>query len=374
MKIQILSSYRDVPAAEWDAVAGRCSPCLEHTFLWGLEYTGCAVPETGWTPRPVLVYDDAGLLVGAAPAWLKAHSMGEFVYDHAWADAARQNRLPYYPKVVVAAPFTPVTGDRLCVRPGADQAAVRRALISGLNELGRDGHGLHLLFNPAEETEALVAHGAVRRAQWQYWWYNQGYADFEGFLQRFRSKDRNKLRRERRDGAALTYRAEIGPSAAKLRQLHGFYRRTCSQFGPWGRVYLSEDAFLWLGEHWGDRLHAVTAHDGGEVVAGALNWFRDDRLYGRYWGTKDTRPFLHFEVCYYQTIEWAIANEVRVFEPGHGGEHKERRGFEPTITWSSHWLSHPGFHDAVRRFCESEAAAVVEHVAALHADSPLKPI
>jgi len=372
--VQVLDSYQGIAAPEWDALVGDGSPFLEHTFLAGLERLGCAVPETGWSPRPVLVRDDDGRLVGAAPGWVKGHSMGEFVYDHGWANAARGAGLPYYPKLVVGVPFSPVSGQRLLVADDADTGAVRQALLAGLQAAVEGCHGLHVLFNTEAEATWLAERGAFPRLQYQFHWTNHDYEDFEHFLRRFSSKKRNKIRRERKELRGLRLEAVVDPGAERLDVMHRFYVQHCRNFGPWGRVYLSRDFFQYLGEAWGDRLHVVLAYDGDRPVAGTFNVVKGDRLYGRHWGAEDDVKFLHFEVCYYQAIEECIRRGLRVFEPGHGGGHKYRRGFEPTLTWSSHWLAHGGLHNALRDHAAAEAEAVREQVEELHEISPLKPL
>lgn len=369
-EIRVYGSYGSVPGDAWDEVVGDRSPFLEHTFLRGLERFGCAVPDTGWVPRPVTAWQD-DTLMAVAPGWVKLHSMGEFVYDHAWADFARRSGREYYPKLVVAAPFSPVTGDRLLVRPGADEGFWRKALVQGLFAASEDCHGIHVLFDTQDEAEALHELGGFPRTQFQFWWHNQGYASFEDFLKRFKSKKRNKIRRERKEAQKLRITAHTNPSEHELRALHRFYRSTCRQFGPWGRVYMSEDFFVHLGRVWGHRLHAVIAWDGERPVAGAFNVVKGDRLYGRHWGCTEEHRFLHFEVCYYQAIEYCIEHGLSVFEPGHGGGHKYRRGFEPQITWSNHWLMDEPLHRALMEHTEGERVSVEHRVAELRELSPL---
>ena len=363
---RVLDSYLGIDPTAWDNLVGPGSPFLEHTFLAALEAYGCAAPATGWTPRPIVV-EREGALVGAAPGWVKAHSMGEFVYDHRWAQAAAANGISYYPKLVVAVPFTPATGSRLLVASGGDTVAVRRSLLAGIGEASRGTRGAHVLFGTAEESEWLATNGMFARLQYQFHWKNEGYQTFDDFLSTFTSKRRNTLRRERRDLAAFDIRAVTAPSGAELDAMHALYVRHTEQFGPWGRAYLSRDLFRHLGAVWGDRLHLVLARQHGEVVAGAFNVIKGDRLYGRYWGSAVDVPFLHFEVCYYRAIEACIERQIRVFEPGHGGEHKYRRGFEPTITWSNHALAEPRLHEALRAFSAEEAAYVRREVAELSA-------
>ncbi len=331
------------------------------------EESGAAVPAMGWRAQPITVWEGEQL-VGGAPAWIKGHSMGEFVYDQGWADAARRAGIPYYPKVIVAPPFSPVTGQRVLAR----DAGARSAVLAGLDAIGQHAGGIHILFDGETEAEALRADGYFSRCQYQFHWKNAGYRSFDDFLAGFRSDARNKIRRERKSVSGLDFTVEIGPSGETLAALHRFYQHTAAQFGPWGHVYLSEPAFRQLGQRWGHRLHAVVAREGDRIVGGALNVLKGDRLYGRYWGCDDQIPFLHFEVCYYRAIDWCIAHGIAVFEPGHGGEHKYRRGFSPTVTWSSHRLRDPRLHDALERWSAKEAEAIAAQVDALRQVGPFR--
>ncbi|NCG19855.1 MAG: GNAT family N-acetyltransferase [Rhodobacterales bacterium] len=358
-RIHIQNSLQKVPAEAWDALVGDGSPFLEHSFLAGLEAFGCASPEAGWTPRPILVYDEEEL-VAAAPAWVKTHSMGEFVYDHSWADAANRAGFQYYPKLVVAVPFSPVTGNRLLVAPGQDVLVRRQPLLAGLDKASTDYHGVHLLFNPEEEAGFAKEHGHFSRLQFQFHWENKDYDSFDDWMAKaFKSKRRNKIRRERKSVAqAVSIEVVEAPGADLVDRLYDLYSVHCERFGPWGRAYLSRDFFQFMAEHWGHRLHAVVARKNGKIVAGAFNIRKGERLYGRYWGCSEDVDFLHFEICYYRPIAWAIDNGVRVFEPGHGGGHKYRRGFEPTLTYSSHRFRDPRLHGGLEDFALREAEQV----------------
>ena len=367
VEIHIADSYGAVDPAEWDALVGDGSPFLEHAFLWGLERLGCATAQEGWTPRPVLVRH-RDRLVAAAPAWVKRHSMGEFVYDHGWANAAQRAGYHYYPKLVVAVPFTPVTGRRLLVHPDEPDPALRTdQLLVALGQAAGDCHGLHLLFNPGQEAQRNDARGLFPRLQFQFHWINRGYTDFDDWLgQAFRSKSRKNIRRERRSVAeAVEIEVVTQPDPDLVATMHRFYTRTCAQFGPWGRVYLTPEFFDFLAREWSHRLVLVVARRNGTPVGGSFNVIKGDRLYGRYWGCSHTIPFLHFEVCYYRPVAWCIAKGIQVFEPGHGGGHKYRRGFRPQITWSSHRLADPRLNAALKDHAHREAEAVraeVEHL------------
>lgn len=370
-RVEVHDSYGAIGPQEWDDLVGDRSPFLESPFLFGLETYGAATTGTGWQPRPVTVRDEQGRLVAAAPAWAKAHSMGEFVYDHGWARAAIDAGIAYYPKLVVGVPFTPVTGERLLVRDGEDRGRWLPLLLRGLQEAAAGTHGLHVLFDTEDEARELERHGAFSRLQFQFHWRNEGFASYDDFLARFRSDARKKLRRERREVGALRIERVTDPGRAELDLLYRFYADTCEKY-VWGNQYLPPAFFRHLADTWSHRVLAVLAWDGPRCVAGAFDVFKGDRLYGRYWGCQEEVRFLHFEVCYHQGIEFCIERGLSVFEPGHGGEHKYRRGFLPEITWSSHRFSDPRLDRAFRDHATREAAAVRDHVAALRARAPLK--
>jgi len=322
--------------------------------------------QTGWEPRPILVFDGEEL-IAAAPGWKKAHSMGEFVYDHGWAQGAEQAGFPYYPKFVIGIPFSPVTGIRLLGDPSRHPE-----LLSGIQNAAFDCTSVHFLFPEEQETKALAQAGLFTRLQYQFHWLNEGYSSYEDFLSRFSSKDRNKLRRERKEVSHLRFHTTVDPTEAEIDALYDFYTDTTSRYF-YGQRYLSREFFHELKVHWKGRLHAVLAYEGSTPIAGALNVRKGDRLYGRYWGAKKEVPFLHFEVCYHQAIEYAIAHGLAVFEPGHGGEHKYRRGFTPTLTYSNHQFFDPRLYAAFSQWTGREARAVVAAVEELKLSSKLRP-
>jgi predicted N-acyltransferase len=370
VRVVLGTSYAEVDSVAWDALVGDGSPFLEHAFLAGLETLGCACPQTGWQPRPVLVWDDEGpepRLIAAAPGWIKAHSLGEFVYDQGWAQAAERAGYRYYPKWVVGVPFTPVTGSRLLY----SDARGREALLAGLDAAAAETCGAHVLFDTDDDDALLAEHGYFSRLQFQYHWTNRGYRSFDDFLGDFTSRDRNKIRRERREVASLRFTVGEAPDAPTLDHLYDFYADTTDRY-YYGQRYLTRDFFRYLGEVWGHRLHTVLAHDHDGVLAGTLNVRKGARLYGRYWGARKEVDFLHFEVCYYQTIDYAIATGLEAFEPGHGGDHKYRRGFLPTITRSSHRFADARLQAAFGDYAAREAEAVREEVDRLRAESPLR--
>lgn len=354
LTVRVHTGVSEVPAAEWDALVGENNPFCEHVFLATLERTKCVGEGTGWRPCPITVRRD-GVLVGAAPAYVKGHSFGEFVYDWQWANFAQRNGVRYYPKVIVGAPFSPVSGGRIF----AVDDEVYGALVAALRALGAQASGLHVLFPSAGDTERLVAAGGMLRLQWQYHFHNQGFRTFEDYLTTLPTKRRTQVRKERK---SVGLRIEAGPvDPERGRWFYPLYRDTHQRYtGESG--YLTPAFFEELFSLWSHRLHMVMAWDGDRPVAATLNVHAGDRLYGRYWGTLVDVPFLHFEVAIYKAVEWCIEHGVAVFEPGHGGEHKRARGFAPQLTTSVHWITDPRIDAALRDFCQREAAAVREAV------------
>lgn len=354
LKIEIRDSLAAIPAADWDALA-RC-PFFEHAFLWSLEEAGCIGPDTGWLPRYVLVRrDDA--LVGAVAAYLKTDSYGEFIFDWAWADAAQRAGLPYYPKLVVAAPFSPVGGERFLLADGEGDA-VRDALVQGVRAAAQHATGVHWLFVTEDEAAYLAGKGFAIRHTRQFQWTNDGYGDFDDFLARFRSKRRAQIRRERRcvTEAGIHTRVVTGDALTARDEADAwqFYRSTVDKF-YWGRRYLNRRFFELLFRRFSDRILLVKAERDGTVLGGAVNVIKGPVLYGRYWGCRQDERFLHFEVCSYAGIEAAIGRRVQRFEAGAGGGgHKFGRGFLPHLTYSAHEIYLPPLDDAVRRFLAAE--------------------
>ncbi len=376
LRLRIHDDLSEVGQQTWDALVGDATPFLEWGWLRGLEETGCVGPEeTGWIPRHVTLWDGEAL-VAAAPAYVKLHSMGEFVYDWSFAHAARRLGVGYYPKLVVGVPFTPVTGRRLLVAPGEDPDTRRLQLVAGLHRVAQalGCHGLHLLFTDARETELAGTAGAAPRLQTQFQWTNADYADFDQFLARFRSKRRKSLRRERRAANALGLRLTRlhgdGLGLAPLMQMYDHYSRTCAMYG--GHRYLNRDFWAWLHEHWAHRLQLFCGLDGERLVGGALCVQKGDRMYGRYWGASGQLPNLHFELCFYAPIQHAIDRGLGGFEPGQGGRHKFRRGFEPELCRSAHWFFEPRLEGPLRGYLAQEADDVRAGRLAQLAESPLR--
>jgi uncharacterized protein len=367
-KLEVRDTLAGVSPDAWNALAGG-NPFLSHEFLHALHETGCADEASGWTPcYPTLWQGDS--LVGAMPLYRKAHSYGEYVFDWAWADAYHRNGLDYYPKLLSAVPFSPVTGPRLLARDGATRSLLVRAAL----QLGRDASSLHVLFPPETEARELKAHGMMLRRSVQFHWENRGYADFGQFLAELASAKRKKIRQERRrvSDAGVTFRrlvgAEIGDEewAFFTRCYDGTYRAHRST------PYLNLDFFRRLGAELPAHVLLVVAERDGRPVASALNLFTQETLWGRYWGCVAEIPMLHFETCYYQALEFCIERGIRVFEGGAQGEHKLARGFLPVQTWSAHWLKHPRFADAVEKFLEREASGIGRYVDELGEHSPFR--
>ena len=354
---RIADGVASIPAGDWDACAGSDNPFLSHAFLSILERSGSATSATGWQPMPIVIEDACGKPAAIAPAYAKSHSQGEYVFDHGWADAWERAGGRYYPKIQVAVPFTPVPGPRLLLRDKA-QAPALVAAIEAVTDQNRLSSA-HVTFVEEDQLAAFEAAGWLMRAGTQFHWHNQGYASFDDFLAALASRKRKAIRRERAGAIeGLTIRHLIG---SEITEAHwdafwDFYQDTGSR--KWGRPYLTRSFFSMLGAAMGDRVLLIVAERAGRPIAGALNLIGADALYGRYWGACEEVPFLHFELCYYQAIDAAIARGLARVEAGAQGEHKLARGYAPITTWSAHYIPDAGFRAAVAEFLERERAAV----------------
>lgn len=368
-----VTSLASVDPASWDALAHEGSPFLQHGFLRALELSGSIGDEAGWRPVYVLVErpgaPGAGprsRLVGAVPTYVKRHSYGEFIFDWAWARAAVQGGLRYYPKLVIAAPMTPATGPRLLVAAGEDRDEIVRRLVAGVREVADAERcwSIHWLFTTAREHDELAGHGFMPRASYQYHWHNPGYADFDAFLATMTSRRRKQLRKERARARAGIDALEWvrGPDldAADLADIDRYYRATVRAYG--GIDYLRPGFFEHVRERMPEQMLWARARRGGRTIAGTLYFETDAALFGRYWGCDESVPFLHFEAAYYAAIERCIERKIPRFEAGAQGEHKLLRGFAPSRTYSSHWFRHPGLASAVERYLEQEALAAHEQM------------
>jgi len=360
-EVSVHRKISEIGRAAWDACTAAAdyaaNPFVAYDFLDIAEESGCAAPRTGWAPQHLAVRDACGAVAAVAPLYLKSHSQGEYVFDHSWADAYERAGGRYYPKLIAAAPFSPVTGPRLLVRPDVDRDAGRRMLLSGAITLcGRmNVSTLGVNFPTADEWGFMGAEGMLLRQNQQYHWLNAGYASFEDFLGALSSGRRKTIRRERRD--AVKDLEVVALTGADLAEEHwdafyAFYMDTGAR--KWGRPYLNRRFFSLLGERMADRVLLLLARKHGRWIAGALNLIGADCLYGRNWGCVEDVPFLHFELCYYQAIEWAIDHGLAGVEAGAQGQHKIARGYLPTAVYSAHYISDPGLSHAVARFLEEE--------------------
>jgi uncharacterized protein len=375
LTLRAVSSFGKIDAASWDACAnpaiatsrmgasGRTdddpfNPFVSHAFLDALEQSKSATARTGWSPCPLLVEDGEGVLLACSPAYLKSHSMGEYVFDHAFADAFERAGGSYYPKLQVAVPFTPVTGKRLLIREGPHAESAREALIGGLAALMRQAgaSSTHVTFATKAEWSALAERGFLQRMDRQFHWLNAGYGSFEEFLGALASRKRKTIRRERREalrnGIEIEWVSGSDITEAHLDAFFAFYMDTGSR--KWGRPYLTRAFFSLLAEKMRERLLFVMAKRDGRHVAGAINLIGDLALYGRNWGCIEDHPFLHFEVCYYQAIEFAIRRRLARVEAGAQGEHKLARGYVPAETYSAHLFADPRLARAVADYLENE--------------------
>ena len=382
-EVSVLSSLMDISAQNWDAVAcpeaadGRAiDPFTTHRFLAALDRSGSTGKGTGWQPRP-LIARTAGKIIAAAPLYAKGHSQGEYIFDHNWAQAYENAGGRYYPKLQMAVPFTPATGRRFLTAPGHTETG-RAALITGALRLAEQNQisSLHVTFCTEAEAEAGAAMGLMRRTTQQFHWENRGYANFDAFLTDLSSRKRKTIRKERETANAFGGTIQM-LTGDQIEPWHwdafwAFYQDTGAR--KWGTPYLTRAAF--------DELHATMRADmllilalrDGKPIAGALNFIGRDTLFGRYWGCVEDHPCLHFELCYYRAIDWAIANGLHRVEAGAQGEHKLARGYLPTPVHSLHWIADPGFAKAVAQYLRAEAAAVQEEIDVLTAYGPFRRV
>jgi len=356
---RIADGVRSILPGDWDACAGGRNPFVSHAFLSILERSGSVSPRAGWQSLPIVIEDGQGVPAAIAPAYAKSHSQGEYVFDHAWADAWEQAGGQYYPKLQIAVPFTPVPGPRLLLRDGA----MAPGLIAGIEAVTDQNRlsSAHVTFLDDAQLPLFEEAGWLIRAGTQFHWANEGYGDFDEFLGVLASRKRKAIRKERRAAVeGLTIRHLSG---GEIDEAHwdvfwNFYQDTGSR--KWGRPYLTREFFSLLGQEMADKVLLILAYRGDQPIAGALNLIGADTLYGRYWGCTEEVPFLHFELCYYQAIDAAIARGLQRVEAGAQGEHKLARGYAPVTTWSAHYLPDPGFRRAVADYLERERESVAQ--------------
>ncbi|MGR3485562.1 MAG: GNAT family N-acetyltransferase [Paracoccaceae bacterium] len=382
MTVEVLADLGGIYAADWDACAapeaadgGRAAdPFTTHRYLRALEVSGSVGPGTGWQPRH-LVARDADRILAVAPMYAKGHSQGEYVFDHSWAHAFERAGGDYYPKLQIAVPFTPATGRRFLVRPGAEAVGLP-ALIEGAVRLaeGNDVSSVHATFCTQAEAQAGAALGLLHRVTQQFHWRDDAFGDFEGFLASLSSRKRKVIRRERR--VAQGFGGQIRDlTGDDIRPEHWdafwrFYQDTGAR--KWGQPYLTRDFFDRVHETMRDDVLLCLALDGDCPVAGALNFIGRDALFGRYWGAAEHHPMLHFELCYYRAIDWALRHGLSTVEAGAQGEHKLARGYLPRPCHSLHWIANDGFRRAVAQYLEAERAAVDEEIEVLTEYGPFR--
>ncbi|PZO00680.1 MAG: GNAT family N-acetyltransferase [Hyphomicrobiales bacterium] len=399
LRVRVTTSLKTVPAGDWNACANpgalrealdltcepasaalagldRDNPFVSHEFLRALEESQCVGGRSGWSPTYLLVEDGAGTLLAAAPSFLKSHSQGEYVFDHSWADAYERAGGRYYPKLQVAAPFTPATGPRLLVADGPRAEEARAGLIAGLEALRdqAEASSVHVTFAQEPDIATLRDAGYLERHDLQFHWQNEGFATYDDFLATLASRKRKALKRERREALAADITVDILSGSdlteAVWDDFHSFYEDTGAR--KWGRPYLNRAFFSAVGAAMSERIVLVMARRAGRYIAGAINFRGANTLYGRNWGCIEDHPFLHFELCYHQAIDYAIAHKLTRVEAGAQGEHKLARGYRPVVTRSFHHLADPGLRRAVAHYLTGERQQIAQAQEALATESPFR--
>ena len=371
MTVSFKPSISEIPANDWDQLNRGRNPFLKHAFLKALEVTGSVSPEAGWRPHHAVLMDDKGRLAGVCPLYIKSHSMGEYVFDQAWAQAFEAAGGRYYPKLLSAIPFTPVTCAKIL---GSAPGEILRAIAAETEKL--DLSSAHLLFLTKEEIKAAKAQGYLIRTDQQFHWNNEGYQSFDDFLGHLTSQKRKTIKKERAairaGGLEITFVEGAEISKDDWSRFYRFYLETCMK--RWGRPYLTQEFFSLIGTTMPENLMLILALRDGTPIAGALHIKGGDTLYGRYWGAVEYHDFLHFELCYYQAIDYAIANRLKAIEAGAQGGHKLFRGYKPAKTSSAHWIVHQGLRDGVGDFLRQERKAVDQQIEGLQKLAPFKEI
>ncbi|EAW32620.1 hypothetical protein GP2143_15231 [marine gamma proteobacterium HTCC2143] len=371
MQVKFVDSIERIGRERWNQVAGTNYPFTRYEFLHALEVSGATDRESGWQPHHLVVYEsNSDQPIALMPLYLKYHSYGEYVFDWSWADAYAQHNVEYYPKFVNAIPFTPATGPRLCIKAGTDEDNVYSTVATSLIQQAESLNvsSIHILFPTPAVSDRWQELGLNKRRGAQYHWYNHNFTNFDDFLSTFSSRKRKNLNKERKRVEEQSLRLEVlqGPDISPeiWQRFYYFYQLTYAKRSGHGG-YLGQNFFELIATTMAEHLVLVLAYDqnrGDEVIAGALNFKDDETLYGRYWGCMVEYEFLHFEACYYQGIEYCIANKLRRFDPGAQGEHKIQRGFTPTETWSNHWIAHPEFSAAINDFLLRDNASVDAYI------------
>lgn len=380
LKTRIIDQISEIDATTWNALANpssaRFDPFISWEFLEALEQTQAVAPATGWLPQHLILQDETGTICGLLPLYLKTHSQGEYVFDYVWADAFQRAGGQYYPKLLSASPFTPVSGRRFLSSSDNDDMETLRAVLLktaiGTAETNQIS-SLHVNFVEKSEAKFLSEHGMLLRTDQQFHWRNYNYSSFEDFLSSLSSSKRKNLRKERakaQEGLEFLHLTGCDLNEENWDHFYNFYMDTGAR--KWGSPYLNRETFSLLGERMSDRILLILAMCNGHPIAGALNFIGSDTLFGRYWGCSEYRSMLHFEVCYYQAIDYALAHNLQYVEAGAQGGHKLARGYEPVITYSAHWITHPQFRHAISDFLIRERKAVEYDNAWLNTRTPFK--
>lgn len=378
LTFSLCKNIEDIEESSWDACAGTDNPFIGYRFLKALETSGSATAATGWMPLHATITDGNGELVGCTPMYLKSHSQGEYVFDHSWAQAFQNAGGQYYPKLLIGVPFTPVTGARFLIRRDQNTSSIFAALLDGVIRIAKENNlsSINVNFVTNGEYKTLGAHGFLQRTGEQFHWQNDGYYGFDDFLSALSSRKRKLIKRERRTSQTNEVRIlratgdQISPQ--HWDSFYNFYLDT--SYRKWGQAYLNREFFEILGQTMADKVLLVLAQRDGRIVAGALNMIGQDTLFGRYWGCVEEHKFLHFEICYYQAIEFAIENALARVEAGAQGIHKLSRGYLPYHTYSAHWIRNAHFREAVEKYLEDERLAVSEGIDLLGHHSPFRKL
>ena len=379
--LRTVSKVSEIPAEQWNACANpdpaHYNPFTDHAFLLALEESGSAIPETGWAAQHlILESSDAGQIAGIVPLYLKSHSQGEYIFDHGWAEAWHRAGGQYYPKLLSAIPFTPAGGSRLLIRSGPGEQMARAALTEGLIALTAqyNASSLHINFLPEEDWRDLGTQGFLQRTDQQFHWLNRDFKDFDGFLASLTSRKRKNLKKERQraleNGIEIEWLTGDDLTEAHWDTFYDFYLDTSNR--KWGQAYLTRSFFSHINATMPDKTLLVMARRDGKYIAGALNFIGGEVLFGRNWGCIEDHPFLHFELCYYQAIDFAITRGLKRVEAGAQGTHKLARGYEPCRTFSAHYIPHEGFREAIENFLEHERRHVEQDIETLKNYTPFK--
>ncbi|PLW77298.1 GNAT family N-acetyltransferase [Cohaesibacter celericrescens] len=381
-QLHIIHSIREIGEAAWNACLGdtlsptKANPFLSYAFLEALELSGCVCEQTGWLPHHMALRDETAQTLAVLPLYLKSHSQGEYVFDHAWADALERSGGQYYPKLQSAIPFTPVNAPKVLARKGINLSTALAAMANGMQQLCERYpiSSSHLTFLPEDQKSEFEKQGFLVRRDQQFHWVNEDYESYDDFLAQLSSRKRKNIRKERKTaqkhGLIIRHKQGSDITEADWDAFYDFYMDTGAR--KWGRPYLNRAFFSLIGERLADKILLIMAYDNDTPVAGALNFIGGDTLYGRYWGTVGDYPCLHFELCYHQAIDWAIAHKMLCVEAGAQGEHKLARGYIPQTTWSAHWIAHPAFREAIDDYLQRERQAAEAEQDFLTTLSPFK--